>query len=249
MALINLKDACLNYQVMGLKSQSLRKKFLSFATGGHVNTDSSDVAIINALRNINLNIISGDRVGLIGGNGAGKTSLLKLISGIYTLTHGSIEIEGSMSSLVDVNFGIDPEATGRENILFRCLLMGYSLERIKELESEIIEFSGLGDYIDLPTSSYSSGMNVRLAFSMSTFVNSDIVLMDEWLTVGDQNFEQKAGDRLSMIVNRSDILVLASHSVDLIERICNRALLLNKGEIICDGTPRDVIEEYKRIYV
>lgn len=244
MASIELMDVSLDYPILGVKSRSLKKKFLTIASGGFIDTNSSDFAIVNALNKINLKIVSGERIGLIGNNGAGKTTLLKLITGIYVPTYGSIKVDGTLASLVDVNFGIDPEATGRENIVFRCLLLGFSLEKIKEIESDVIEFSGLGDFIDLPTSTYSSGMNVRLAFSMSTIMQSDIIVMDEWLTVGDKYFEKKAEERLSKIVEKSDILVLTSHSMDLVKKVCNRVLLLENGKIIYDGSPDKVIQEY-----
>lgn len=204
--------------------------------GGHVN--------INALTDITLDILSGDRIGIIGHNGAGKSTLLRLLSGIYEPTAGSITRTGTVASLVDISLGIDPESTGRENIFVRGKLLGLSKKEINTKINEIVEFSELGDYINLPVRTYSSGMLLRLAFSVSTSITADILIMDEWLSVGDEAFSDRASNRLKFLVDESEILVIASHTQSLIESTCNKVVWLDKGVVRKAGPTKEITAEY-----
>jgi lipopolysaccharide transport system ATP-binding protein len=181
---------------------------------------------VKALSNLTLNLKDGDRLGVMGPNGAGKSTLLRTIAGVYHPSSGNIEVKGRIASLIDISLGMDSEATGFENIRMRGVMMGLSLKQIKLIEEEIAEFSGLGEFLHMPIRTYSSGMHMRLGFATSTAVEADIILMDEWLSVGDADFTLKAEKRLYDFVKRSSILVIASHSEELIQKTTNQVLRL-----------------------
>jgi len=179
-------------------------------------------------------LFPGDRVGLVGHNGAGKTTLLRVLAGVYAPVQGHIEVQGKVVSLLDISLGIEEEATGHENIFMRGVMMGLSPREIRRNAAKIAEFTALGDYLEMPVRTYSAGMQMRLAFAVSTGFDADIVLMDEWLSVGDADFARKAAERLDDLVRRSKILVLASHSTELVDRMCNRVIRLEAGKIVSE---------------
>lgn len=189
---------------------------------------------VHALEKIQLEIKIGERVGLVGHNGSGKTTLLRVLSGIYHPTKGSLKIKGKAASLLDLSSGFDPDASGYENIFLRSILFGKSTKETEVLVEEIISFSELADFIHLPVRTYSSGMIMRLAFSISTAIQPDILLMDEWLSVGDESFNEKATSKLNDLVDNANILVIASHNEDIINKVCNRIITLEHGRIISD---------------
>jgi len=199
---------------------------------------------VQALRDINLDLRSGDRLGLVGHNGAGKTTLLRVLAGIYHPTAGAIRCEGLRMPLTDIQVGQDDEATGYEMILMRGLLMGLKRSEIEEKVEEIAEFSELGKFLELPIRTYSSGMALRLFFSIATSITADIILMDEWIAAGDEAFIKKASARLQMLVDRAHIIVIASHSRATLQRICTRGLLLEAGRIKRSGTLDEALEAY-----
>jgi lipopolysaccharide transport system ATP-binding protein len=217
---------------------------VSAATGGVLTAQRGGHISIEALKNLDLEISAGDRLGIMGHNGSGKSTLLRLLSGIYEPSSGKIERSGSISSLVDISLGINAESTGRENIFLRGKLMGLSKKEIDEKIDEIIEFSELGDYINLPVRIYSSGMLLRLAFSVSTSITADILIMDEWLSVGDGAFAERASNRLKELVDSSEILVIASHTRSLIEETCNKVIWLEHGVIKKVGPVAEIVPEY-----
>jgi lipopolysaccharide transport system ATP-binding protein len=200
--------------------------------------------LISALKDINLEILPGDRLGIIGPNGSGKSTLLRVLAGIYEPTSGSVDRLGTIASLVDISLGINPENTGRENIYLRGKLMGLSNKDIAQKIDEIIEFSELGDFISLPVRTYSSGMLLRLAFAVATSIAADVLVMDEWLSVGDGSFADRAELRLKKLVEQSEILVIASHSKKLVESTCNKVIWLEHGIIKDAGTTKEVIQTY-----
>jgi lipopolysaccharide transport system ATP-binding protein len=200
--------------------------------------------VVRPLEDLTFSLADGARLGLVGHNGAGKSTLLRLLSGVYVPSHGTAHIEGEIGSLIDISLGIDSEASGRENIYLRGALLGMTKAQMNGMIDEIIAFSELGDFIDMPLRTYSSGMHLRLAFSVSTMVRPEILLMDEWLSVGDQGFTHKAEARLAELVQSTNILVIASHSRDLIQKTCNRVLWLEHGKIRLDGTPEEVLPHY-----
>lgn len=241
---ILLENAGVQFSLFSGKHQSIRSKFIATATGGQMAHDPSGKVVVRALENVSLNVEEGERVGLMGRNGAGKSTLLRVISKVYRPTSGSATITGSIASLIDISLGINPEATGRQNIYLRAAMLGIPKKEINARFDEIVDFSELGDFIEAPVRTYSSGMQLRLAFSVSTVFVPEILVMDEWLAVGDQGFTDKAEARLQEVVSKSRILVLASHSRDLLEKTCTRGLFLDKGEIVMDGPIGQVTERY-----
>jgi lipopolysaccharide transport system ATP-binding protein len=217
--------------VYGAGGRSLKKIILSTATGGRIASDSNSVTVVQALRDISFEFNDGDRIALVGHNGAGKTSLLRMVAGVYEPTSGILRVEGRVTSLLDVTLGMDHEATGYENIVLRGLILGASKKRMIELTPSIAKFSELGSYLAMPVRTYSSGMVLRLAFSIVTSLESDILVMDEWLSVGDAGFIDKAEQRMRTVVSKSKILVLASHSDKIVRDLCNVVIRLEQGMI------------------
>jgi len=231
MALISLKNVSVNFPIYGAGASSLRKTLAASVTGGRLGKETG-VTVVQALSDISIELNSGDRLGLIGHNGAGKSTLLRTLAGVYEPSSGEFTRQGTVASLIDPVLGIEVDASGLENIMLRGLVMGMSRKRVEQLTQDICEFSGLGEYVNMPVRTYSTGMLMRLAFSISTSIEADILLMDEWLSVGDAEFTEKAERRMREVVAKSGILVLASHSPDLISKECNRVIRLEHGRIV-----------------
>ena len=244
MAHIEFRDVSIDFPIYNASGRSLKKRLMQVATGGQLGADEQGRVVVRALENLNFLINDGDRVALVGHNGAGKSTLLRLLSGVYRPSSGVASVEGEVGSLIDISLGIDPEASGRENIFFRGALLGMTKAQIKEQLDSMIEFSELGDFIDMPVRTYSTGMHLRLAFAVSTVVRPNILLMDEWLSVGDEGFKQKAEVRLRELVQATNILVIASHSRELITATCNRAIWLEHGKIRMVGDASDICDQY-----
>jgi lipopolysaccharide transport system ATP-binding protein len=244
MASIVFDNVSVDFPVYNANGRSLKKRLIQVATGGQLGSDSQGRVVVRALDGLNFSIGHGDRVGLLGHNGAGKSTLLRMLSSVYVPSVGIADIQGDIGSLIDISLGVDPEATGRENIYIRGALLGLSKSEISEQVEEIIEFSELGDFIEMPMRTYSSGMHLRLAFAVSTIVRPQILLMDEWLSVGDESFKHKAEVRMAQLVESTHILVIASHSQELIRNTCNRAIWLEHGRIKMDGTAAEVCDAY-----
>lgn len=198
-------------------------------TGGRIGKNGRS-RHVTALDSVSFELGSGDRLGLIGSNGAGKTTLLKVLYGIYQPTAGSVHVEGQVDALFNISLGFRREATGRRNILLRGLINGWTISEIEERMDDIIEFSELGEFIDLPFKSYSQGMAARLAFSIATSMEPEILLMDEWIGAGDQGFQEKARQRMAALAEKASIIVLASHNHSLLKNTCNKFLELNHGK-------------------
>ncbi len=244
MSQISLKHVSVDIPIFNSQRRSFKKTVMGVATGGRVGLTEKGQTIVRSLDDISFNIFPHERVGLLGHNGAGKSTLLRVLSKVYTPTSGVIEIEGKIGSLIDISLGIDSEATGVENIYLRAALLGIPKNRVdKELDS-LVEFTQLGDFINMPVRTYSTGMHMRLAFGVSTMIRPDILLMDEWLSVGDQQFQALAEERLNNLIERSNILVIASHSRQLIERCCTRVLWLEHGNLKMDDKPEVVCPLY-----
>jgi len=244
MALIDFQNVCVDFPIYNANGRSLKKRLIQVATGGQLGADPQGRVVVRALEDLSFTLKDGDRVGLLGHNGAGKSTLLRLSSGVYEPSAGVARIEGEIGSLIDISLGIDPEATGRENIFLRGGLLGMTRREISNRIDEIIDFSELGDFVDMPLRTYSTGMHLRLAFAVSTIVRPEILLMDEWLSVGDEGFKHKAEKRLTELVESTNILVIASHSRDLVMHTCNRVIWLEHGKIRMDGDPNSVCHAY-----
>ena len=212
--------------------RSLKRSIFRAATGGGFLGDSPKNSKVRALDGLDFQIQKGEKIGLYGHNGSGKTTLLRVLTGAYAPSLGSIEIKGRVSALLDLSLGISGDSTGWENILVRGLMLGLHKEEINKNMSEIADFSGLGSYLDMPVRTYSSGMNLRLAFSVSTVMAPDILLLDEWLSVGDDEFQKKATMRLEELIEATSILVIASHSIELLERTCTKIYIMEKGRFV-----------------
>ncbi len=243
MSSIDLQHVNLDYPLVGMGSRSLKSRLLGTATGGLVSSGDA-VPVVKALRDVTLSLSKGDRLGLVGHNGAGKSTLLKVLAGIYQPTAGTVTTAGRIVSTLNISLGMEPEATGLENIVIRGLLLGMKRSEINAKIEEIALFTELGDYLNMPVRIYSSGMATRLAFATVTAMDSDILLMDEVIGTGDASFMDKAERRLNEFLNRSKIIVLASHSDHVIKKFCNKAILLEHGRVLHEGAPDEVIEKY-----
>ena len=245
MAFLRLRDVSVDFPIYQAGSRSLKKLLLASSTRGNLGRDARHRINVRALSDVTFEIGDGERFAVIGRNGAGKTTLLKVLAGIYEPTRGRFTASGKISSLLDVQVGLNLDATGRENIVLRGMYMGIHPSEMRERAAEVAEFTELGDYLDMPVRTYSAGMMVRLAFAASTCVPPDILIMDEWLTAGDTQFLKKAQRRVEAFVRTSSILVLASHSLELVEQWCNRGILLQQGLVVAIGPIQEIIAAYR----
>lgn len=244
MPFLRLRHVSVDFPIYQAGARSLKKILISESTLGNLARDAHDRISVRALSDISVDIEDGDRVGIIGANGAGKTTLLKVLTGIYKPTSGRVQISGRTMTLLDKSVGLNYDATGRENIILRGMYMGIRPRDMREHVAQIAEFTELGNYLEMPVRSYSSGMMVRLAFAISTCIRPEILILDEWLAAGDARFLTKAQCRMEEFVDGSSIVVLASHSLELVQRWCRRAILLRQGVVEAIGPVEDMIAHY-----
>ena len=243
-ASITLQNVHLDLPIFDVSAQSLKKRVLRVGRRNRIAEDNTGVVVVRALDDLSLQLESGDRLGLIGHNGAGKSTLLRVMAGIYAPSAGTIAVHGKTVPLLDISLGMDDQSTGRQNIRLRGLLLGMSDAEIKRKTEDIAAFTELGDYLDLPLRTYSTGMRVRLAFAISTAVEADILLLDEVLGVGDASFQEKANKRLHDLHARAEIVVLAIHSSDTIRKTCNKVLWIERGKVKMFGKVDEVVTAY-----
>ena len=248
MAFLRLRNLSVEFPMYQGSYRSLKKHLLKVSLQGNLARDSADRINVRALNDLTLDIEDGDRIGLVGYNGAGKTTLLKVLAGIYLPTRGQIYLGGKISSMLEVTIGLNPDATGRENIILRGLYMGVHPREMRARMDEIAAFTELGPYLDMPVRTYSAGMMIRLCFAVATSVRPQILLMDEWVGAGDAAFLNKARRRMEDFLSGTSILVLASHSVPLLKEWCNRAILLDHGHIVAMGSVDEVGAAYERSF-
>lgn len=241
---ILLDNVDLTYASTAFKDKSLAKLIAASFNGQRRKAIVRD---IKALRGISTEIRGGERVGLLGHNGAGKSTFLKMVAGLYPISGGRKVVEGTIRSLFDLSLGFEPDATGRENVLYRGLLLGLSPRFVRSIEEDVIAFADLGEFIDYPIKTYSAGMQVRLAFAVSTAVGGDILLLDEVIGAGDATFMIKAKQRIASLIQESEILVLASHDFGALTSLCERGLVFHHGELRFDGKIADAVAAYKRL--
>ncbi len=244
MAFIRLRDVSVEFPVYSGSSRSLWRTLLQGTMQGNLGKDRHDQIAVCALSDLNLDIGYGDRLALIGANGAGKSTLLKVLAGIYQPTRGRIVSSGRVSALLTSSVGLNPHATGRENIVMRSMYMDIHPREVSAHIDEIVDFTELGHYIDMPVRTYSAGMAICLCFAVATAFSPEILLMDEWLAAGDASFLAKARLRMEAFVAGSSIVVLASHLLPLLREWCTRAVLLERGRIIADGRVDGVAQLY-----
>lgn len=239
MSSIVLDRVSVVFPIYSAGSRSLKSMMIAATTGGRIGKDSNHL-VVQALDEFSLTLNDGDRVALIGHNGAGKTTLLRVLAGIFEPAAGTVTVNGRVTPMFDVSLGIDPESTGYENIVLRGLYLGLTRAEIMARRESVAEFTELGPFLNLPVRTYSAGMQARLAFAMATCIEPDILLLDEGIGAGDADFLAKANARLDQFINKAGILVLASHSLDLIRKLCNKAALMEHGKLIhfgdCDET-------------
>lgn len=236
---IKVEKVTKNFKLFYDKPSTLKERLVFW------NKKKSDNRTV--LKDINLDIKRGETVALIGVNGSGKSTLLKLMTKIIYPSQGKITTKGKLTSLLELGAGFHPDFTGRENIYFNASIFGLTKIEIEKRVDEIIEFSELGEFIDSPVRTYSSGMYMRLAFSVAINVDAEILLIDEILAVGDQHFQDKCFAKLEELKNSEKTIVIVSHSLDSIKKLCNRAVWIYNGEVRMDGKTSDVIEEYLKV--
>ena len=238
---IQFENVWQRYRVMRERPDSLREAFTKVFRRGE------EVEEFDAIRGVSLKIMNGEVVGLIGRNGSGKSTMLKLIAGVYRPTLGALEVHGSVAALIELGAGFHPDLTGRENMVLNGLLMGLTRRQIQEKEEKVLNFAELGDFIDSPLKQYSSGMYMRLAFAVATEVDPDILLVDEILSVGDAEFQEKCDSKIADFCQGGKTIVLVSHDMYAVRRVCTRLVLLDHGEILADGSVESVITRYEQL--
>lgn len=241
MAHIDLSNADLTFTLRKASRLSLKEYLLNGMFLNRVNPKLS----VQALRGLNLQVRDGDRLGVIGHNGAGKSTLLKMIAGVYPPTRGTMSVDGKICSLFDITLGFEPDATGRENIAFRAYLQGETPRTLKAKVAEVEEFCELGPFLDTPVRYYSAGMAIRLAFSIATVSQPEILLIDEVLSVGDMAFQLKARKRMRDLMASASLMVMVSHDLESVKAMCNQVLWLSKGQIIMTGPTDKVVAAYE----
>lgn len=236
---ICIKNMSKDFIIYGDKANTLKERIIRF--------NKNNKEIRNVLKNINIDIKKGETVALIGVNGSGKSTLLKLITRIIYPTSGAIKVNGKVSSLLELGAGFHPDFSGRENIYFNASIFGLTKKEIDDRLDSIIEFSELEEFIDTPIRTYSSGMYMRLAFSVAINVDADIILIDEILAVGDQYFQEKCMDKMLELKKNGKTIVFVSHSAGAVKFLCDRAIWLKDGEIEMDDKTEDVLKEYEKV--
>jgi ABC-type polysaccharide/polyol phosphate transport system ATPase subunit len=242
---VKFEHVSVEFPIYSAHGRSIKRSVLRYTTGGRIGVGSDHRVVVSSLNDISLTAEHGERIGLIGHNGAGKSTMLRAVAGVYEPVRGLITVCGRVASLIDLTLGMDMEANGYENIRIRCMLLGLSTEDINHHIDDIAEVTELGDFLEMPVRTYSSGMVLRLAFAISTSITPDILLMDEWIGAGDASFMKKAQARLQSLLGRTGILFIASHAEDIIRNNCTRAVWLEKGAIRADGAPADVWRDYQ----
>ncbi len=240
---VRLTGVTLDYTIYSVRAQSLRNLAMNMAVGGKLYRNQGDVTVMRAVSNVHLQAEEGDRIALIGHNGSGKTTLLRLIAGIYAPSQGVVDVQGDLASMLALGAGMDIDATGLQNIRKMGAMRMIPKRRIEERIDAIAEFSELGHFLQLPVKTYSAGMTARLMFSVATEFDADILVMDEWLSAGDASFVAKATARMETFVDRAKILVIGTHSVDLVNRVCNKVCVLENGASIFFGPVQEWAEQ------
>lgn len=231
MAFLEFDNVSLSFPVYNTKAMSFRSRLVNISTGGKLEQETSEIVHVSALKNVSFKLESGDTVGLVGHNGAGKSTTLRTMAGIYTPTSGQVKRDGHVATVFELGAGLEAELSGYDNIRRMGVLLGMDHARISEQVEEIEAFTELGDFLQLPVRTYSSGMQMRLMFAMATSVRPNILLIDEMFGAGDAEFQERAAERMQALLSSVDILVFASHSMELVKRHCKKCIRLEHGEL------------------
>jgi ABC-type polysaccharide/polyol phosphate transport system ATPase subunit len=240
MSSIQVKDLSIKFRIYHDRSPSVKEYFANIFKRGSTISFSDFWAV----KDVSFDIHAGDRVGIIGHNGAGKSTLLKALCRIYESSTGLISVNGRIAPLLEIGAGFHPEFTGRENIYLNGSILGYSKQHLKQIETEVISFAELEEFIDTPVKYYSTGMYMRLAFSLATAMQPDILVLDEIFSGGDASFMTKARARMHSLIDKSNIMIMVSHDHLLVKSLCNRVLWLDHGKLVADGKPDEVVSRY-----
>lgn len=238
--MIILKNVSMKFNLGVEKDNSLKMIFINLFTP----RKKKKKDYFWALKDIDFRINKGDVVGIIGANGAGKSTLLKVVSGVYKPTTGTVEVNGKISPMIELGAGFDPELTARENIYLNGAILGYSKEFLEEKFEEIVEFSELREFLDVPIKNFSSGMVAKLAFSISTIVDPEVLIVDEILSVGDIKFQEKSKNKMMSMIEGGTTVLYVSHSIDSIKELCSKVIWLDHGKIVKMGDAKEICDEY-----
>ena len=240
MSKIIIKDVSVNFRIYHDRSPSLK----DYASRLFKRKRKSSYSSFSAVQNVSIEIGPAERVGIIGHNGAGKSTLLKTLCGIYEPSAGTISVNGRIAPLLEIGAGFHPEFTGRENIYLNGSILGLKKQQIRSVEDEIIQFAEIEEFVDTPVKYYSTGMYMRLAFSLATAIHPDILILDEIFAGGDASFVDKAKARMHEMIDKSDIMIMVSHDHGLVKSLCNRVIWMDHGRVVADGSPEDIVERY-----
>ena len=238
--MIILKNVSMKFNLGVEKDNSLKMIFINLFTP----RKKKKKDYFWALKDIDFRINKGDVVGIIGANGAGKGTLLKVVSGVYKPTTGTVEVNGKISPMIELGAGFDPELTARENIYLNGAILGYSKEFLEQKFDDIVEFSELKDFLDVPIKNFSSGMVAKLAFSISTIVDPEVLIVDEILSVGDIKFQEKSKNKMMSMIEGGTTVLYVSHSIDSIKELCSKVIWLDHGKIVKMGDAKEICREY-----
>jgi len=238
---LKVEDVGMKFNLSKEKNDSL-KEYMIQLLSGKLQYDE-----FWGLKNVSFELEKGDRLGILGLNGSGKSTLLKTVAGVYKPTEGHIERSGLLAPLIELGAGFDPQYTGRENIYLYGAVLGFSKRFLDEKIAEIIEFSELKEFIDVPLKNYSSGMKSRLGFSIATIVEPDMIILDEILSVGDAKFKKKSEAKLMSLLEKNVTVLFVSHNLPQVQRICNKAMILEKGHMISFGNMEEITEQYREM--
>lgn len=238
--MIILKNVSMKFNLGVEKDNSLKMIFINLFTP----KKKKKKDYFWALKDIDFRINKGDVVGIIGANGAGKSTLLKVVSGVYKPTTGTVEVNGKISPMIELGAGFDAELTARENIYLNGAILGYSKEFLEEKFEEIVEFSELREFLDVPIKNFSSGMVAKLAFSISTIVDPEVLIVDEILSVGDIKFQEKSKNKMMSMIEGGTTVLYVSHSIDSIKELCSKVIWLDHGKIVKMGDTKEICDEY-----
>lgn len=245
MALIDVQNVSVSLPIYNSRGRALKHEILRRTVGGNIEHPKDQrITVVQALKDVTLRMNDGDRVGLIGRNGAGKTTLLRVMSRIYPPTSGQIQVVGTISSMTDLSIGMNPEASGYENIIMRGVMLGLTKKQAAALIPDVEEFTELGEYLNLPIRTYSAGMMLRLSFAVSTAIQPDIMIFDEMINAGDAAFMDKARIRIATLINQASILVLATHDDATLRQFCPVVVWMDSGRIAAVGDTDSVLAQY-----